>query len=265
MKNDKNHPELWDYKEAENFKKADKYGLFTIAYKYEDLEERKAYLLKEKEKCNNVLQEYHLIKDDDDKYNEWLKKEGIEYISRVKNIDSKNIDTSSFEKQANYLLDEITDYQKVNEIKATALSIKEKKERYEYLVKTLKRRLPKLKTKSMDEAEKIFEGLIRELGFNIDEEQPVPLINPNQKNKIRWTGEVVDLVTMFYDMHKQHLIACSKEEMYRLLINNFIQKNGEPLSYTYVKEVCKPGQPLKRSTDKNRIDFTPLLNKKKKK
>lgn len=79
-----------------------------------------------------------------------------------------------------------------------------------------------------------------------------PLTKP-----IQWTGQLNTLVTIFNELLTADLIKGTKENIKRILINNFINANGLELSKNSIDEILNPS---KMKADKKTADLLrPLL------
>lgn len=76
-------------------------------------------------------------------------------------------------------------------------------------------------------------------------------------NKIRWTGEQNELITLFFDLQRVGLLKCSKTQLYRLINASFSDNDGKDFSISYIEKLFKPTNDNDRA--KNRLDFSPFL------
>ncbi len=81
--------------------------------------------------------------------------------------------------------------------------------------------------------------------------------NKQSQDKIKWTGNATDLISLFYDLHKNGLLKCNKSQLYRMIVDNFIDKKGKDFSLSYIEKLFKPDNEGDRS--KKRIDLSHFL------
>ena len=79
--------------------------------------------------------------------------------------------------------------------------------------------------------------------------------------KLQWRGNINQLITFFYDASNQvfvngkPILNASKKQIAKLLIENFIQKDGEPVSISTINTIFTPSKELKRPPNNKRIIF----------
>jgi len=91
-----------------------------------------------------------------------------------------------------------------------------------------------------------------------------PFIHYNaveDKAKLQWRGNINQLITFFYDASNQvfvngkPILNASKKQIAKLLIENFIQKDGDPVSISTINTIFTPSKELKRPPNNKRIIF----------
>ncbi len=70
--------------------------------------------------------------------------------------------------------------------------------------------------------------------------------------KVIWREEIIDLVTLFFDLKDNNFIDCEVKTLIDLISSRFCKKNGKPISKSYISKTLRPSS--KKS--KRRIDFT---------
>lgn len=73
--------------------------------------------------------------------------------------------------------------------------------------------------------------------------------------KLMWTGATIELTTLFYDMKETGLIQCGNTEIGKMIVTNFLDKNGKVLKIDKVIKMLTPSEPK----SKNKVDFSKLL------
>lgn len=93
---------------------------------------------------------------------------------------------------------------------------------------------------------------------------PTPANSGNKDEdlgKLQWRGNINQLITFFYDASSQVLVDgktilnASKKQIARLLIENFIQKDGDPVNPSTINTIFTPSKELKRPPNHKRIIF----------
>lgn len=80
-----------------------------------------------------------------------------------------------------------------------------------------------------------------------------PIIKP-----LQWNGNINALATLFNELLDSGIITGTKENIKRLLINNFVNDNGRDLSKHYLDEIFKPS---KMKVNKKVIEtLTPFID-----
>ena len=79
--------------------------------------------------------------------------------------------------------------------------------------------------------------------------------------KLQWRGNINQLITFFYDASTQvtvnghPILNASKKQIAHLLIENFIQKDGDPVNPSTINTIFTPSKELKRPPNHKRIIF----------
>ena len=79
--------------------------------------------------------------------------------------------------------------------------------------------------------------------------------------KLQWRGNINQLITFFYDASNQvfvngkPILNASKKQIAKLLTENFIQKDGDPVSISTINTIFTPSKELKRPPNNKRIIF----------
>lgn len=87
-------------------------------------------------------------------------------------------------------------------------------------------------------------------------------------HKLQWMGKSKILITLFYDLYSnvensgEPFIRASKEQIKNFLLNNFIEKDGQPLSASSIDTILTPSKEDKRALKGDRIDISKLKEEK---
>ncbi|MFX1708100.1 hypothetical protein PV783_29320 [Chitinophaga sp. CC14] len=87
-------------------------------------------------------------------------------------------------------------------------------------------------------------------------------------NKLQWMGKSKVLISLFYDLYSnvenggEPLIKATKDQVKNFLLNNFIEKDGQPLSPSSIDTLLTPSKEDKRALKGDRIDTSKLKDKK---
>lgn len=79
--------------------------------------------------------------------------------------------------------------------------------------------------------------------------------------KLQWCGNINQLITFFYDASSQVMVNghpilnATKKQITKLLIENFIQKDGDPINSSTINTIFTPSKELKRPPLHKRITF----------
>jgi hypothetical protein len=88
-----------------------------------------------------------------------------------------------------------------------------------------------------------------------------PACRVKSSGKLQWRGNINQLITFFYDASNQVLINgkpilnASKNQIAKLLTENFIQKDGDPVNISTINTIFTPSKELKRPPIHKRIIF----------
>ncbi len=92
--------------------------------------------------------------------------------------------------------------------------------------------------------------------------EPCSLPAPdNYTDKLQWRGNINQLITFFYDasnrvfVNGKPILKANKKQIAKLLIENFTQKDGEPVSISTINTIFTPSKELKRPPNNKRIIF----------
>ncbi len=104
----------------------------------------------------------------------------------------------------------------------------------------------------------------REYSPTVSCKLPAPANSGNKDEdpgKLQWRGNINQLITFFYDASSQVLVDgktilnASKKQIAHLLIENFIQKDGDPVNPSTINTIFTPSKELKRPPNHKRIIF----------
>jgi hypothetical protein len=91
---------------------------------------------------------------------------------------------------------------------------------------------------------------------------PARSVNPVEENgKLQWRGNINQLITFFYDasnnvlVNGKPILNASKKQITKLLVENFIQKDGDPVNIATINTIFTPSKELKRPPNHKRIIF----------
>ncbi len=84
--------------------------------------------------------------------------------------------------------------------------------------------------------------------------------------KIQWLGKTNVLATLFYDLWQgqykikesstRSIIKAQKRDLELLLINNFLDEKGKPLTESTISDYLNTSKPVKRAKKGTRIELT---------
>ncbi|SEW35733.1 hypothetical protein SAMN05428988_4382 [Chitinophaga sp. YR573] len=92
--------------------------------------------------------------------------------------------------------------------------------------------------------------------------------SPQSSHKLQWMGKSKVLISLFYDLYSnvenggEPLIKATKEQVKNFLLNNFLEKDGQPLSASSIDTILTPSKEDKRALKDDRIDTSKLKDKK---
>lgn len=92
--------------------------------------------------------------------------------------------------------------------------------------------------------------------------------SPQSSHKLQWMGKSKVLITLFYDLYSnvenggEPLIKATKEQVKNFLLNNFIDKDSQPLSPSSIDTLLTPSKEEKRALNDDRIDTSKLKDRK---
>lgn len=88
--------------------------------------------------------------------------------------------------------------------------------------------------------------------------------SPQTSHKLQWMGKSKVLITLFYDLYSnvenggEPLIKATKDQIKNFLLNNFIEKDGQPFSASSIDSLLTPSKENKRALKDDRIDTSKL-------
>jgi len=97
---------------------------------------------------------------------------------------------------------------------------------------------------------------------------PAPANSGNlveDNSKLQWRGNINQLITFFYDasnhvlVNGKPILNASKKQITKLLVENFIQKDGDPVNISTINTIFTPSKELKRPPNHKRIIFPDQL------
>ncbi|UPK68310.1 hypothetical protein [Chitinophaga filiformis] len=101
------------------------------------------------------------------------------------------------------------------------------------------------------------------------QQQHINLSSAQQTSyKLQWMGKSKVLITLFYDLYSnvenggEPLIKATKDQVKNFLLNNFIEKDGQPLSASSIDTLLTPSKEDKRALKDDRIDTSKFKDKK---
>jgi hypothetical protein len=65
--------------------------------------------------------------------------------------------------------------------------------------------------------------------------------------KIKWSGTVTELATMFYNLHNRRLIDSTKTGLQHWIVANFTDIHGEPIKLSSLQTYFNESKPEKRA------------------
>jgi hypothetical protein len=212
-----------------------------------------------------------IVKLDIDKYLDWLfnsapieQKEQIEVKEKYPDISFWKPPTESEKKSINYLKERTFEFQKATfeeKLKSSPLSTLELYENEFNKVVNINN------SKYQNIQGNIINGYVVsnwiELGEYCGHIDYLKFLSEKLEeenltvSKIKWTGSQAELITIFYDLLDAGLLKCAKTQLYRLIEQNFIDKENKQISKSYIEKLFKPDSIEDRS--KKRIKLNELL------
>lgn len=140
------------------------------------------------------------------------------------------------------------------------------KERHDYKqsnIEFINLKIPLFDKQCSKEIEQIYELL--KLKTELEESKPANISNPNQFNKMRFNGNLNQLVDIFYQLNRElfvdgkSYIDGNTNDLVALIVNSFVDKDGKEISPLTVKTILKPSKEEKRPNTHKRIDIEKFL------
>jgi hypothetical protein len=140
------------------------------------------------------------------------------------------------------------------------------KEKHEYRqsnIEFINQKTPLFDEQCSKEIEQIYE--LGKLKTELEESKPNNSNNPNQFNKMRFNGNLNQLVDIFYQLNRElfvdgkSYIDGNTGDLVALIVNSFVDKDGKEISPLTVKTILKPSKEEKRPNTHKRIDIEKYL------
>lgn len=140
------------------------------------------------------------------------------------------------------------------------------KERHDYKqsnIEFINLKIPLFDKQCSKEIEQIYELL--KLKTELEDSKPANISNPNQFNKMRFNGNLNQLVDIFYQLNRElfvdgkSYIDGNTNDLVALIVNSFVDKDGKEISPLTVKTILKPSKEEKRPNTHKRIDIEKFL------
>ncbi|MGQ7947153.1 hypothetical protein [Flavobacterium sp. WC2509] len=140
------------------------------------------------------------------------------------------------------------------------------KERHDYKqsnIEFINLKIPLFDKQCSKEIEQIYELL--KLKTELEESKPANINNPNPFNKMRFNGNLNQLVDIFYQLNRElfvdgkSYIDGNTNDLVALIVNSFVDKDGKEISPLTVKTILKPSKEEKRPNTHKRIDIEKFL------
>ena len=150
----------------------------------------------------------------------------------------------SFGEKIIYLADEVFEYKQ-----ADIISINNKLQTYDAQCNHL---MEKLQT-------------MRKMRAELEKEQKEQAANKNHFNKLKFNGNVNQLVDIFYQLNRElfvdgkSYIDGSANDIISLIVNSFIDKDGNEISPQTIETILKPSRTDKRPKPHKRLDIDKML------
>lgn len=106
---------------------------------------------------------------------------------------------------------------------------------------------------------------IRDLRADFEKEQNTTISNQLATNKMRFNGNLNQLVDIFYQLNRElfvdgkSYIDGNTNDLVALIVNSFVDKDGKEISPLTVKTILKPSKEEKRPNTHKRIDIEKFL------
>lgn len=140
------------------------------------------------------------------------------------------------------------------------------KEKHEYRqsnIEFINQKTPLFDEQCSKEIDQIYE--LGKLKSELEKSKPNNVNGPNQFNKMRFNGNLNQLVDVFYQLHRElfvdgkSYIDGSTNDLISLIVNTFVDKDGNEISPLTVETILKPSRGDKRPKPHKRIDIDKIL------
>jgi hypothetical protein len=140
------------------------------------------------------------------------------------------------------------------------------KEQFEYQqtnIDFINQKIPLYDEQCRKEIEQIY--ALRKLKTDIDSEKPSVTSNYLPFNKMQFNGNINQLVDVFYQLHRElfvdgkSYIDGNTNDLISLIVNTFVDKDGNEISPLTVETILKPSRNDKRPKPHKRIDIDKML------
>lgn len=84
----------------------------------------------------------------------------------------------------------------------------------------------------------------------------------NTENKLKWMWQINQLATFYYDLNKANIIEATPRQLEDYIVNNYVDKKGNPISRATIKTCLNEYRPDKRAKGKKRIDISKYIEMK---
>jgi len=140
------------------------------------------------------------------------------------------------------------------------------KEQYEYQqtnIDFINQKIPFYDEQCRKEIEQIY--ALKKLRAELELTKPVTIPLQSQHNKMRFNGNLNQLVDIFYQLNRElfvdgkSYIDGNTNDLVAIIVNSFLDKEGKEISPLTVKTILKPSKEEKRPNTHKRIDIDKLL------
>ena len=83
--------------------------------------------------------------------------------------------------------------------------------------------------------------------------------NNNSDNKIKWSWQINQLATMYYDLNQAASEKSTPQQLEDFIIRNYVDKNGNAISRATIKTCLNEYRPDKRAKGKKQIDISKYI------
>ena len=140
------------------------------------------------------------------------------------------------------------------------------KEMFEYQqanIEFINQKTPFYDAQCTKEIENIY--ALQKIQAAIEEAQKLKLSSPNPNKKLKFNGNLNQLVDMFYQLNRELFIDGkpyideNTNDLADWIVNSFLDKEGKEISPLTVKTILKPSKEDKRPNTHKRLDIDKLL------